>query len=86
MASNENGRSVSGQKASEEAYRNSDKANPIAVERYLKGVDYLASKHDLTQCAEQNNAPEDIMDIINQLPEQQYQSPVDISKAVGRMN
>ncbi len=55
-------------------------ANPIQVEKYLKGIDFPASKQDLVQCAKENDAPEEVLSMLEQLSGKQYNSPVDITK------
>ncbi len=51
------------------------------LEKYLKGVDYPASKSDLVDKARSNGAPGEVIDKINNLSESQFNSPVDVSKA-----
>lgn len=61
-------------------------ANPgsaAQVEKYLKGVDYPASKDDLIKKARSNGAPEDVIDILNDLTESRFNSPIDVMKAFG---
>ena len=60
--------------------------NPIQIEKFLKGVDYPASKEDLLKRAQQNGADEQVRAALQQLPEQQYGSPADVSKAVGAID
>ncbi|GAA5534887.1 DUF2795 domain-containing protein [Deinococcus aluminii] len=59
------------------------KINPIQLQKHLKGVDYPASKQDLVQAAEQNGADENVRAALDQLPDEQYQTPADVSKALG---
>ena len=41
--------------------------NPDEVSRYLDGVDYPASKEDLTSAAEDNGAPKDLLERLRTL-------------------
>ncbi len=59
------------------------KVNPIQLQKFLKGVDYPASKQDLLKHVEQQGANEDVRSTLEQLPDQQFQTPADVSKAVG---
>jgi hypothetical protein len=59
--------------------------SPVEVERYLKGVDYPASKQGLIECAEQNGAPERVIRLLDQLQEREYNSPVEVSEEVERI-
>jgi hypothetical protein len=61
------------------------KVNPIQLQKYLKGVDYPASKQDLIKHAEQAGADENIRSTLEQLPDEQYQTPADVSEAVGKI-
>jgi hypothetical protein len=62
------------------------KVNPIQVAKFLKGVDYPASKADLIKRAEQNGADEQIRATLEQLPDQKFDSPADVSKGIGVIN
>lgn len=57
-----------------------DKTSPISIEKYLKDANYPASKQDLVKCAKDNNAPENVMNILNKMSDKKYNSPVDITK------
>ena len=59
--------------------------NPIQLEKYLKGVDYPVSKADLLKQAEKNGADEQARSTLEQLPDQSFDSPTDVSKAVGAL-
>jgi hypothetical protein len=59
--------------------------NPIQLEKYLKGIDYPASKVDLLKQAEKNGADEQARSTLEQLPDKSYDSPTDVSKAVGAL-
>jgi len=60
--------------------------NPIQIEKFLKGIDYPARKADLIKRAEQNGADEQVRATLQQLPDQQFDSPADVSKAVGAID
>src|SRR5215208_2355627 len=62
------------------------KVNPIQLQKYLKGVDYPASKEDLLKRAKEEGADEEICTTLEQLPDEQYDTPADVSKAVGNMS
>ncbi|HPX18372.1 conserved hypothetical protein [anaerobic digester metagenome] len=62
-------------------------ANPRSaaeLEKYLKGVDYPASKKDLLSKAKSNGAPQDVIDMINSLSESHFNSPIDVTKSLGK--
>ena len=62
------------------------KVNPIQVAKFLKGVDYPASKADLIKRAEQNGADEQVRAALEQLPDQKFGSPAEVSKGIGAIN
>lgn len=62
------------------------KVNPIQLQKHLKGVDYPASKQDLIKHAKQQGADEDACSTLEQLPDEQFETPADVSKAVGDIN
>jgi hypothetical protein len=59
------------------------KGSAAELEKYLKGVDFPASKDDLIENARANGAPEDVIDMISDLSEDNFNSPIDLSKAFG---
>lgn len=56
--------------------------SPFHLEKYLSGALFPASKSDLRQKAQDNHAPDMIIDIINNLPERSFVSPEDVNHAV----
>jgi len=79
------GTAEGGRKLSEERYENSEKASSAMMERYLKGVLFPAEKEELIQQAKSNNAPEDVLRVLNRLEEKDYQTAIDVSKEVARV-
>lgn len=63
----------------------SGRVSPAIVEKYLAGMHYPAEKQNLVNNAENNEAPEDVMNVINKLPEKTYNSPIDITKEIGKI-
>jgi len=60
------------------------KANPVAIQKHLKGIDYPADKQELIEHAKQQGAAQDIISLLEQLPEdKEYESPTDLNKAIG---
>jgi predicted outer membrane protein len=56
-------------------------ANPIQIQKYLKGVDYPASKDQLLENARKLGADENICASLEQLPDDQFQTPAEVSQA-----
>ena len=57
--------------------------SPANITHYLKGVDFPASKADLENCAKQNNAESDVMEVVRALPDERYESMADVTKGIG---
>jgi hypothetical protein len=60
--------------------------NPILMQKFLKGVDYPASKEDLLESAERNGADDDVRTTLEQLPDEEYETPADVSQALGKID
>ena len=57
--------------------------NPIELQKHLGGVDYPASKDDLVKAAEGNGADDDTLEALRALPDQEYDAPTEVTKAVS---
>lgn len=58
-------------------------ASPAEVQRKLEGISYPASKQELIQHAQEQEAPDSILSALRMLPERQFSSPTEVSQAVG---
>ncbi len=61
------------------------KANPIQVQKALKGVSYPASKGDLIATARRNAADQSVLSTLERIPDQTYQRPSDVAKEIGKL-
>jgi hypothetical protein len=61
------------------------KANPIQLQKYLKGVDYPAAKQDLLDRAKQEGADANVLSTLERLSDDEFETPADVSKAVGNL-
>jgi hypothetical protein len=59
--------------------------NPIQLQKYLKGVDYPASKRELIDNVEKLGADEPVRKALQKLPDQQFQTPADVSEAIAKV-
>lgn len=59
------------------------KSAPIQVQKYLKGMDYPASKEDLISHARKNKAPEEVISMLGQIKSSAFNDPAEVSKALG---
>jgi hypothetical protein len=59
--------------------------NPVELQKYLKGMNYPASKDDLIEHAEGQGADDEILDLLEQIPDEEYDAPTDVNKALGEL-
>jgi hypothetical protein len=55
------------------------------LQHYLQGVSYPSRKDDLIRRARENRAPRDVLDLISILPDREFNSTVDVSRAVAEV-
>jgi hypothetical protein len=60
--------------------------SPANVQNFLKGVDYPADKETLVETARKNQAPDEILDLLEEFPDQEYDSPVSVMKVYGEVH
>lgn len=56
---------------------------PIKVQKYLKGMDYPASKRDLIEHARKNRADEELISLLEKMKNDSFANPAEVSKALG---
>lgn len=59
------------------------KVNPVQVQKFLKGMDYPANKQEVLHHAKQQGADENVCSTLEQLPDEDFETPADVSKAIG---
>ncbi|WP_181297306.1 DUF2795 domain-containing protein [Pseudomonas sp. Q2-TVG4-2] len=57
--------------------------SPANVTTYLKGIDYPAKKDQLVQHAQQNGADSEVIEVLNNMPDQEYGNMADVMKGYG---
>jgi hypothetical protein len=60
--------------------------NPIQLQKFLGGIDYPARKQDLIKMAQKAGADQNVMNTLKSLPREDFNSPNDISEAIGDMH
>jgi hypothetical protein len=55
----------------------------IEMQKALKGIDYPANKQTIIDTARKHNAGDDVMSVLENLPDQDFETPAEVSKAVG---
>lgn len=46
---------------------------------------FPSEKKNLVEIASDKDAPDDVMDMLNKLPNKTYRSPIDITKEIGKI-
>lgn len=62
------------------------KINPIELQKHLKGVNYPASKQDVIDKAKENGADQELQSALENLSDEQFETPADVNKAIGEIN
>ncbi len=71
--------------AHSQEHRRSGHPSPVAIQKALAGVDYPTTREHLAETARAHHADEEIVDLIDRLPDKNYDSPAAVSKAIGEM-
>ena len=58
--------------------------DPIEAQEYLTGVDYPISKHELIRAAEENGAPQEMIEELQAYDGERFESPADVQGAFTR--
>lgn len=61
-------------------------ASPIEVQKFLGGLDYPARKREIIDKAEMQGADDEILEVLEQLPEREYANPTEISREIGKLS
>jgi hypothetical protein len=59
--------------------------NPVEIQKSLKDIIYPAGKHQLVEHAKSHGADQDVLSILEQLPDQQCRNAADVSKSGGQV-
>jgi hypothetical protein len=65
--------------------RHSGQPSPVAIQKALAGVDYPATRDRLAETARAHHADQEIVELIDRLPDRDYESPAAVSKAIGQI-
>ncbi len=57
--------------------------NPIQLQKALHGADYPASKQDLIAVAESNDADQEVLGFLNDIPDREYGGPNGVTKEIS---
>ena len=57
--------------------------NPIEVQKHLRGADYPATRDDLVSLAQDNGAPNDVVQALEDAGRDRFDGPDDVMEALG---
>ncbi|EWY41763.1 hypothetical protein N825_24890 [Skermanella stibiiresistens SB22] len=58
--------------------------SPTDVTKHLKGIDFPAGKPDILKHAKQQGADQGVIELIDKMPDGQYETMADVMKGVGK--
>ncbi len=58
--------------------------NPVEVQKHLKGANYPASGKELASTAESNDAPNDLIEKLQNLGDEEFSGPDQVMAALKR--
>lgn len=56
--------------------------NPIETQKYLKGMDYPASKDEVVAAARDNGAPDDVLEALESMQKDSFDGPNAVMSAL----
>jgi hypothetical protein len=59
--------------------------NPVQLQKFLGDLDYPATKRDLIQRAQQKGADENTLNVLQEIPDRQYDGPNAVSREVSHV-
>lgn len=60
--------------------------NPVQIQKFLGGLDYPVGKQEIVDKAREEGADQATLETLEHLPDQEYNSPVAISREVGKLH
>lgn len=54
------------------------------IEKYLKGMEFPCDKSALLQQARDNQAPDEVLDLLEDFPEQQFDSVIEVARGISQ--
>lgn len=59
--------------------------NPIQVQKFLKGVDYPVNKNELVEKAREEGAGQNVIETLQSVPMDNFNSPNDVAQGIGQI-
>lgn len=65
-------------------HRHPGQPSPVAVQKALAGIDYPTTREHLAETARAHHADRAIVELLDRLPDKNYDSPAAVSKAIAQ--
>lgn len=59
------------------------KVSASEIERFIGGIDFPANKQDLVKQARSNDAPQEVLDVMEDFPDRKYNDAADVGRGIG---
>lgn len=66
-------------------HRHPGQPNPADIEKAVSGVHYPTTREKLVEQARKNHANTDIIDLVDRLPDHNFDSPAAVAKEISRI-
>lgn len=66
-------------------FQESVKINPKTIQSFLGDVHYPITKNELIDQAREHGADEEIVDVLDLIPRSRFESPIEVSQALGNL-
>lgn len=69
--------------AREELGNLGEQVNPSDIQNYVQDLDFPVGKQTIIDAARERGAGDSVMNMLDRLPDKEYQSPSDVSQELG---
>jgi len=66
----------------ERASESEEETTRVPIQKYLRAVDYPATKDDLIESAEEKGADDTVLETLNDLPEKEFENSSEVRRAM----
>jgi hypothetical protein len=60
--------------------------NPIEVQKHLSGINYPTDKQTVVETSRKQGADDEVVSTLERMPGQTFNSPNDVSEAIGKVS
>jgi hypothetical protein len=59
--------------------------SPANIAKHMKGIDFPADRNQVVNKARDNGAPQEVLDVLEKIPEKSYDNMADLMEGVGKV-